>query len=125
MWAEIELSQAHGYLNAGWPLVGSQVTRNHRIILPDLLWGPSAMTMPDSKRRPIRDAHDQRHVVLDHHDRRIKFGLIRRISGPNASVSRCATPPVGSSSSSTCASTASRLPSSTIRRVPVDRLPMA
>ena len=43
---------------------------------------------------------------------------MRTISGPNASASRCATPPVGSSSSSTRASTASSVPSSTMRRVP-------
>ena len=49
---------------------------------------------------------------------------ISTISGPNASVSRCATPAVGSSRHSTRAPTASNPPSSTIRRVPVDRSEM-
>ena len=42
------------------------------------------------------------------------------INGPKASVSFCATPAVGSSSRMSCASSAIRQLSSTMRRVPVD-----
>ena len=45
---------------------------------------------------------------------------MRRISGPNASLSRCAMPAVGSSRQSTRAPDAMRQASSTMRRVPVE-----
>ena len=45
---------------------------------------------------------------------------MRRMSGPNASLSRCAMPAVGSSRHSTLRADAIRQASSTIRRVPVD-----
>ena len=48
-----------------------------------------------------------------------------RKRGPSASVSRCAIPADGSSNNTTDGSSASRHPSSTIRRVPVDRSPVS
>ena len=48
-----------------------------------------------------------------------------RRSGPRCSVSRWATPAEGSSRRRTLGSAASMQPSSTIRRVPVERWPVA
>ncbi len=46
------------------------------------------------------------------------------MSGPNASVSRCATPAVGSSSNNKRESSAMSAPNSTMRRVPVESSPI-
>ena len=46
----------------------------------------------------VADLHHERHVVLDEQHRGVELAPdLRRMSGPNASVSRCASPAVGSS----------------------------
>ena len=61
------------------------------------------------------------HVVLDQHDAGVELVAdARRSSGANASVSRWATPAVGSSRRRSLASWATRQASSTMRRVPVE-----
>ena len=52
-----------------------------------------------------------------------EWACTRLSNGPSASVSRWATPPDGSSSSTTAGSWASTHASSTMRRVPVDSSP--
>ena len=64
---------------------------------------PSLITRPGLEAvHAVADPHDERHVVLDHEQARVE---LRRgcaaSSGPNASLSRCAMPAVGSSRHST------------------------
>ena len=114
-------TRGRGTASVNRSLIGSEVAGDHSGVVTDLSRRTLSNDRPGFETiHTIADAQNKRRVVLNQEYRCTKLALNATMSGPNASVSRCAKAAVGSSRHSTGALRARRPASSTIRRVPVD-----